>query len=434
MALLLNEYPYSDYQKINLDWVLDLCNKLKADAENGEFDGPRGYSVLGGENVIISQVNLGDVVLDYGVPRTYIPDAQIGDFVIGKYNNILSIMLITGIDASLTVFYGNSVTSLQGPPGPQGEQGEGGLTEAMKQALLQLARKVAYIDGNGQTYYNALYNAFYGGAPVVVLDSITAVFNQGSTVVYDTDTLNSLKPMLTVTAHYSDNTTATVPSTDYILSGTLTVGTSVITVSYSGETTTFNVLVSSPVAPSNMLYNWNFKNSLTDSVGGQTAVLDGATRDGDGLHFTGALHNVLCGTNIMGRNRTIEIKFGTMVSVFDYTSRNGIFFWVNQNPSSHGFGWAANKHAFGGYWKGGWYLIPSVTDLNYFSDSLLKITIDSNGNATYYKDGVQIGGSTDNTYQIQAEDTVLLLGSNNSNYPAFYNMIIEEVHVYEGVV
>jgi Bacterial Ig-like domain (group 3). len=46
---------------------------------------------------------------------------------------------------------------------------------------------------------------------------------------------------LTVTATYSASTTATV--TDYTLSGTLTEGTSTITVSYGGKTTTFSVTV-----------------------------------------------------------------------------------------------------------------------------------------------------------------------------------------------
>lgn len=78
---------------------------------------------------------------------------------------------------------------------------------------------------------------------VLAAQSITAVYTQSGTV-YDTDSLDSLKADLVVTANYSGGTTATVPSTDYTLSGTLAVGTSTITVSYAGLTDTFSVTVS----------------------------------------------------------------------------------------------------------------------------------------------------------------------------------------------
>lgn len=123
--------------------------------------------------------------------------------------------------------------------------GGGGLTEAVKAALLQIAQKVAYIDQNGQTYYNALYNALYPPAELV---SIAAVYTQSGTV-YTTDTLDSLKNDLVVTATFDDLSTRTVPAPDYTLSGTLTVGTSTITVGYGGKTTTFNVTVTRASAP-----------------------------------------------------------------------------------------------------------------------------------------------------------------------------------------
>lgn len=194
----------------------------------------------------------------------------------------------------------------------------GGLTEDVKQASLQIAEKVAYIDEHGQDYYDELYTAFYdnmwnvtntlsnavnsntatktakdgtytaiisantgytldgatvsvtmNGAnitssaynngtisiPTVTGDvvitvvavaltvvSISAVYTQ-SGEVYDTDTLDSLKADLVVTATFSDSSTEVVPSTDYTLSGTLTRGTSTITVSYQNVTTTFTVNV-----------------------------------------------------------------------------------------------------------------------------------------------------------------------------------------------
>lgn len=79
-------------------------------------------------------------------------------------------------------------------------------------------------------------------AASVTVTSISASFNQGGNPVYTTDTLDSLRQYLTVTATYSNGSTATVSL--YTLSGTLAVGTSTITVTYESKTTTFNVTVS----------------------------------------------------------------------------------------------------------------------------------------------------------------------------------------------
>lgn len=199
-----------------------------------------------------------------------------------------------------------------------------GLTSAIKSAMLQIAQKVAYIDADGQDYYDDLYNALYPPIPATAISlssssiswtttgqtqqltatltpadstdsvswsssdtsvatvsdsglvtglalgsatitatagnvsatcsvviaaatlvSISAVYTQSGTV-YTTDSLDSLKSDLVVTATYDNSSTATVPSADYTLSGTLTEGTSTITVTYGGKTTTFNVTVTAP--------------------------------------------------------------------------------------------------------------------------------------------------------------------------------------------
>lgn len=134
---------------------------------------------------------------------------------------------------------------------------QAGLSADVKEALLQIAQKVAYIDDQGQTYYDALYNALY---PPADLLSISAVYTQSGTV-YDTDTLDSLKSDLVVTALYDDQTTETI--TTYTLSGTLTEGTSNITVSYGGKTTTFTVTVTAePVNPFDGVH-WNDGTRIT---------------------------------------------------------------------------------------------------------------------------------------------------------------------------
>lgn len=127
------------------------------------------------------------------------------------------------------------------------ESGAGsGLSNEAKQALMDCFENVAWANDDGQDYYNALYDALFGTTPVTpTLVSISAVFNQGSAVIYDTDSLNTLKQYLVVTATYSDSSTATV--NDYTLSGTLTAGTSTITASYQGQSDTFTVNVTASV-------------------------------------------------------------------------------------------------------------------------------------------------------------------------------------------
>ena len=84
------------------------------------------------------------------------------------------------------------------------------------------------------------------------LTSISAIYNQGSTTVYPSTNLDSLKSNLTVTATYSDKSTSII-SNGYSLSGNLTVGTSTITVTYLEKTATFNVNVSEEIIPTKNL-------------------------------------------------------------------------------------------------------------------------------------------------------------------------------------
>lgn len=111
----------------------------------------------------------------------------------------------------------------------------GSMDTETKDALLECFEHVAWVDTDGQIYYNNLLNALYP------LQSISAVYTQSGTVTPSTP-LDDLKADLVVTATFEDGTTKAV--TNYTLSGTLTVGTSTVTVTYFTETTTFNVTVS----------------------------------------------------------------------------------------------------------------------------------------------------------------------------------------------
>lgn len=93
------------------------------------------------------------------------------------------------------------------------------------------------------------------------LDSINATFSQGNNAIYTTDSLDVLKQYLIVKANYSDNTSENI--TNYTLRGTLTTGTSVITVSYNNKTTIFNVIVTEKNIP---ITNYTITNNLTNAT------------------------------------------------------------------------------------------------------------------------------------------------------------------------
>lgn len=193
-----------------------------------------------------------------------------------------------------------------------------GLTEDMKQALLQLAQKVAYIDDQGQTYYDDLYDAFYPPKTVVL---ITAVFNQGSTVIYDDTALDDLKQYLTVTAKYDDNTTAILADSAYTLSGLLEAGTSTVTVAYNGLTTTFTVNVtarptlssiSAVYTQSGTVYDTDTLDSLKDDLVVTAVYSDSSTQTVPAADYT------LSGTLTAGTS-TITVSYGGKTTTFSVT-------------------------------------------------------------------------------------------------------------------
>ena len=195
---------------------------------------------------------------------------------------------------------------------------EEGLSEEVKQALLQLAQKVAYIDDQGQTYYDDLYDALY---PPRSLNSIDAVFNQGSAVIYDTASLNSLKQYLTVTANYSDGTREMLSDSAYTLSGTLTVGTSTITASYQGKTDTFAVTVTeAPVldsitavyTQSGTVYTTDTLDSLKDDLVVTVHYSDSSTQTVPAADYT------LSGTLTVGTS-TITVSYQGKTTTFSVT-------------------------------------------------------------------------------------------------------------------
>lgn len=176
----------------------------------------------------------------------------------------------------------------------------GEISNNLKQALLQLASKVAYIDEYGQRYYNDLYNALYPHE----LMSISATFNQGSNIIYDIDPLTVLNQYLTVVANYLDGTTETISSSNYTLSGNLLEGVSTITVYYDGFTDTFDVNVT------HMAGYYTIVNNLTGCT-----TNNSATAIQENTSYT-AIITASAGYTLSGATVTITMGGNILTGVF----------------------------------------------------------------------------------------------------------------------
>lgn len=158
---------------------------------------------------------------------------------------------------------------------------------------------------------NIVITAIAASAP---LSSITATYTQSGTV-YDTDTLDSLKSDLVVTANYEDGTSSAV--TDYTLSGTLAEGTSTITVTYGGKTATFSVTVTEWLASISAVYTQSGTVYNTDSLDDLKTDLVVTANYTDGSSAVISDYT-LSGTLAVGTS-IITVTYGDKTTTFNVT-------------------------------------------------------------------------------------------------------------------
>lgn len=260
---------------------------------------------------------------------------------------------------------------------------------------------------------------------VMAVSSISAVYTQSGTV-HDTDSLDTLKNDLVVTATYGDSSTATIPGTDYALSGTLTEGTSTITVAYSGKTATFNVNVTKSTA--GLLYSWDFTKSLTDSVGGVTASLGGnATQTANGITLSSASDYALANINLASYARRIEID------VASYGHNNGnshgrILTHSRVSLSQYDCGviWRnTNKLSI---YEGNWQ-DSSIDDNNVITNSTLSYSCyaSQGGTSVVALNGENVCSISHSAFSKVADEICIGSAQNNSAY----NLVVTAMRVYE---
>lgn len=321
--------------------------------------------------------------------------------------------------------------------GEKGDTGSGGIDTTVPQAGI-----IAY---KGDTIPDGY--TLYSEVPDGVLTHITATYTQTATIT-DASSLDELRPDLVVKAYYYDDETGTTSDyiiTDYTLSGTLEVGTSTITASYKGQSDTFDATVSK-----NYLYNWDFTQSLTDTMRGLTAVLDGDPniiyRNANGVNVSGDQTRIYLG-EIDLTGKTLEID----VSHFNYIgSSNEVQIVDNSgatNENAQGVtalcrynnGWVC--HGYNSE-NAGWNERVDATyksniNINDLDGKTAKLVFGSNGGVTFYIDDILQGTVNKwfNTNTYHASDHISIMGAppTVSGYPyrfTAFSSVVTGVRIY----
>ena len=159
-----------------------------------------------------------------------------------------------------------------------------------------------------------------GGSPTVT--GLSAVYTQ-SGVVDIKDDLSVLIPDLVVTATISNTLQVEVSPTDYTLSGTFTVGTSTITVSYGGLTATFSVTVTQ---------YWDYYWDYTDGVF-PTGFTESNSGNGGTVTLTDDGVVLYSGTSTSGWSRIENSDFNN----FTNKAEQKVIFSVDKTTGENGF-------------------------------------------------------------------------------------------------
>lgn len=311
----------------------------------------------------------------------------------------------------------------------------GGLTAAQIDLLEDAFEHIQWADDAGPQYAAQLIASLRGGESggeqpeqpdtPKTLTGISAEYSGGNVAV-GTE-LSSLSG-ITVTAHYSDGTTATV--TGYTLSGTIAAGDNTITVTYMGKTATITVTGEAQSADDRtLLHNWilNDQNvSNIDTVSGATIGSSGITRSSDGW-IAADVWDYIYAENVNGYNRSVECDIASSTVAEDLET--GIFIGfgtVKKSPTHYisyrnkTWGWEStdtNKTE---------KVITDLVGANPFSSKTLALCVNAEGYIDLYLDGAYLSTSP---WAVTAPN--LVLGHIANGYAPF---TVSGIRIYEGVL
>lgn len=314
---------------------------------------------------------------------------------------------------------------------------EPGLSNNAKSALLACFEHVAWADSDGQSYYNTLAMALSETQIIILNTSSLSIVGIGNSQQLTATTV----PSGGIVLWESSNTSVvTVSSTGLVTA--VGAGTATITATSGNVSAVCNVLVSQA---SNLIRNWDFTQSLTDTVAGAVATTT-ATRNSNGLTFTEPNTYLDLGT-VYSRNRTYEIDIDYIGSQYPSTSlayRRIFAFGENGvNTSANTAGLPLPKKygdtSWAWYTGSTWDSVAMETTGAYsiFDGKTMRIYIDGSGYAHVSSKTI---GAPDSAYVTFGQSSVPLNDYSTSNAhvyaggtsDALGNARITGIRVYEG--
>ena len=177
------------------------------------------------------------------------------------------------------------------------------------------------------------------------------------------------------------------------------------------------------------LYNWDFTESLIDSVQGEEATLYQASRTSSGVSIEGNYGKVRIGQNIDTYGKTVEID----IAYSNYGEEYPCILCILQNNSGYRImAFNTGEHKFDSYNPIGNFYVQydiDTTDKNFFSGSTVKFVFGESDGAEVYKNDVYVGHVANCAWGTGD----LYLG--NIAGPYYYNSVeslITGVRIYEN--
>lgn len=181
-----------------------------------------------------------------------------------------------------------------------------------------------------------------------------------------------------------------------------------------------------PSANGTLLYNWDFTKSLTDTVAGNTATLNGAgaTQDSNGLSLVQSDKTpayASFASNIHGANRRYEFD----VSSISKTSNLNVYFL--HCTALAGLFYISNAWKF--YSAKSWtYKETGLTDVGAFNGKTVSVVINEDYSWDLYTDGELVAQSGE---AISKSGNALTIGCTSTTSGASMELLVTGLRVYD---